>query len=286
MTLRDAYAHGIAYLQKSGVLEASLDAWYLLEHVTGIRKSYYLAHGEQPLTAEQERTYEELLEQRGKRIPLQHIIGCQEFMGLSFRVSPAVLIPRQDTETLVEEALKRLKPGMRILDVCTGSGCILLSLLHHCPGTTGVGVDISSEALEIAKANGDALGLWTSSEENSRAGFYRSDMFGEIDPTELFDCIVSNPPYIASAELSDLMEEVRDHEPKLALDGGTDGLDFYRILALEAGAYLKQNGHLILEIGYDQGESVPGLLQEAGFCCVQVVQDLCGKDRVVCAVKQ
>lgn len=277
MTLREAYGYGTVYLKDREISEAALDAWYLLEHVTGKRKSDYYAHGEMPLSCEQEQLYRKLLERRGEHVPLQHLTGNQEFMGLTFCVSPDVLIPRQDTETLVEEALKVLMPGMRILDVCTGSGCILLSLLHHCPGAEGLGVDISEAALAVARENAERNQI--------DAKFQKSDMFGSVPETEVFDCIVSNPPYIASAEIEALMEEVRNHEPRIALDGGADGLIFYRILAREAGAYLKPGGYFLLEIGYDQGMSVSALLEEAGFEEVRVVRDLCGNDRVVCGRK-
>ena len=281
MTLKEAYGCGSAYLKSRGIGDASLDAWYLLEYLTGKRKSDYYAHGEEPLTFDQERRYQELLEKRGSRIPLQHLTGYQEFMGLAFRVGPDVLIPRQDTETLVEEALKVLKPGMRILDVCTGSGCILLSLLCHCVGTQGVGVDVSAEALKIARANAEALLVPEDGKDQARAEFRKSDMFSEIDRSETFDCIVSNPPYIASKEIAELMEEVRNHEPILALDGGDDGLHFYRILAKEAGCYLKDKGCLLVEMGYDQGAAVSELMEAAGFVEVRVIRDLCGNDRVV-----
>ncbi|MBQ8184229.1 MAG: peptide chain release factor N(5)-glutamine methyltransferase [Lachnospiraceae bacterium] len=276
MTLREAYGYGSAYLGGQGLAEGALDAWYLLEYITGKSRSYYYAHGEEELSADREKAYRELLQKRGEHIPLQHLTGTQEFMGLSFQVSPNVLIPRQDTEVLVEEALKTMKPGMRILDVCTGSGCILISLLAHCPGCEGLGVDISFEALAVAKEN--------ARQHQVPARFARSDMFAGVE--ERFNCIVSNPPYIASGEIPGLMEEVRDHEPRLALDGGADGLDFYRILAKQSADYLEAGGSLYLEIGYDQGEAVSGLLKEAGFARVRVIQDLCGKDRVVCGVKE
>lgn len=278
MTLQGAYGYGREYLQEQGILEAELDAWYLLEYLTGKSRSYYYAHGDEELTPTQVVRYEKLLEKRGRHIPLQHLTGCQEFMGLPFRVSRNVLIPRQDTETLVEEAQKVLSPGMRLLDLCTGSGCILISLLSRCPDIVGLGTDISPEALRIARENAN--------DNQVTAEFRKSDMFARVRKTEVFDCIVSNPPYIATKEISGLMEEVREHEPKIALDGGEDGLNFYRILAEQAGNYLKDGGNLLVEIGYDQGESVSGLLIQAGFDKVRVVKDLCGNDRVVCGVKR
>ena len=264
MTLCEAYAHGSAYLKEQGILEAELDAWYLLEHLTGKSRSWYYAHGEEELTPAQVIGYENFLQNRGRRIPLQYLTERQEFMGLSFRVNEDVLIPRQDTETLVA--------GMEVLDLCTGSGCILISLLALCPGTEGLGTDISTEALAVARQN--------ARDHRVKAEFRKSDMFSRIK-AHSFDCIVSNPPYITTGEIPGLMEEVREHEPRQALDGGEDGLRFYRILAQQAGDYLKQDGRLYLEIGYDQGEAVSALLRQAGFDGVSVTKDLCGNDRVV-----
>lgn len=272
MTLREAYVYGSSYLKERDIPEAELDAWYLLEYLTGKSRSWYYAHGEEELTPAQMIGYENFLENRGRRIPLQYLTERQEFMGLSFRVNEDVLIPRQDTETLVEEALKTLEAGMEVLDLCTGSGCILISLLALCPGIEGLGTDISTEALAVARQN--------ARDHHVKAEFRKSDMFSRIK-TRAFDCIVSNPPYITTEEISGLMEEVREHEPRQALDGGADGLHFYRILAEQAGGYLKQDGRLYLEIGCDQGEAVSALLKKAGFDQVSVTRDLGGNDRVV-----
>lgn len=275
MTLQEAYAYGRAYLREQEIQEAELDAWYLLEHLTGKSRSDYYAHGEEPLSPAQVIAYENFLENRGRRIPLQYLTERQEFMGLSFRVNEDVLIPRQDTEILVEEALKTLKEGMQVLDLCTGSGCILISLLALCPGAEGMGTDISTEALAVARQN--------AKDHHVKAEFRKSDMFSRIKPHQ-YDCIVSNPPYITTGEIQGLMEEVREHEPRQALDGGEDGLHFYRILAGQAGAYLKDGGRMYLEIGYDQGEAVSSLLWDAGFEQVSIKKDLCGNDRVVACV--
>ena len=262
MTLREAVREGAARLEKAGVPEAELDAWYLLEWTAGVSRSHYLAYPTEALTEEQERRFLDALALREQRIPLQHITGEQEFMGLSFLVNDQVLVPRQDTELLVEEALKYLKPGMRFLDLCTGSGCILLSLLHYCPGAEGIGADLSPGALGMAEKNRDRLGL--------PARLVQSDLFEKIEGS--FDLIVSNPPYIPSGAIPGLMEEVRTHEPLMALDGHEDGLYFYRRLAKESPRYLKDGGRLCLEIGFDQGE-------------IEVVRDLAGLDRVVKARK-
>ena len=275
MTLREAVGEGVARLEKAGVPEAELDAWYLLEWTAGVSRSHYLAYPTEALTEEQESRFLDALALREQRIPLQHITGEQEFMGLSFLVNDQVLVPRQDTELLVEEALKYLKPGMRFLDLCTGSGCILLSLLHYCPGAEGIGADLSPGALRMAEKNRDRLGL--------PARLVQSDLFEKIEGS--FDLIVSNPPYIPSGAIPGLMEEVRTHEPLMALDGHEDGLYFYRRLAKESPRYLKDGGRLCLEIGFDQGESVPALLRDEGFDEIEVVRDLAGLDRVVKARK-
>lgn len=271
MTLREAVREGAGRLLKAKVSEAELDAWYLLEWVCGVSRSHYLAYPEEELTKEQEIRYMAAISNREKRIPLQHIIGEQEFMGLSFLVSDQVLIPRQDTEILVEEALKYLKSGMRFLDLCTGSGCILFSLLHYCPGAEGIGADLSPGALETAGGNGKRLGL--------KAQLIQSNLFEKIEGN--FDLIVSNPPYIRSGEIPRLMEEVRLYEPLMALDGHEDGLYFYRKIAEISPGYLKKGGCLCLEIGFDQGESVRRLLENRGFVEIEVIRDLSGLDRVV-----
>lgn len=271
MTLREACREGAGILSRAGIAEADLDAWYLLEWVSGVSRGHYLAYPEEELTSDQEASFQKALAQRAERIPLQHITGEQEFMGLSFKVSDKVLIPRQDTEVLVEEALKYLKSGMKFLDLCTGSGCILLSLLHSCPGAEGTGADLSGEALQVAEENRQRLGI--------QAELIKSDLFEEIEGN--FDMIVSNPPYIRSGEIDHLMEEVRLYDPRMALDGHEDGLYFYRKIAKESPRFLKSRGMLLLETGYDQGESVPQLLREQGFREIEVIRDLAGLDRVV-----
>lgn len=271
MTLKEACLYGEKELERAGVPEAKLNAWLLLEHVSGCTRSHYLAYPKEELPKKAEQCFREVLKLRCQRIPLQHITGVQEFMGHTFLVNDKVLIPRQDTELLVEEALKDLKAGMRFLDLCTGSGCILLSLLLGCPGSLGVGSDISPEALKVAERNRELLG--------QEALLLESDLFEQIEGT--FDVIVSNPPYIRSEEISNLMEEVRVYEPLTALNGHEDGLYFYRRIAGRSPFHLKPGGRLYLEIGYDQGSSVSGLLKEQGFCQIEVKKDLAGLDRVV-----
>lgn len=271
MTLREAWNLGKKRLTAAEVPDADLDAWYLLEWCTGVSRSHYLAYPDEIISHDQEEQYRASLVKRERRIPLQQITGEQEFMGLSFYVNEHVLIPRQDTEILVEETAKFLRDGMQFLDLCTGSGCILLSLLHLKPGVEGTGVDLSPEALKVAEKNRERLG--------AKAALIQSDLFDKIEGA--FDVIVSNPPYIKRAEIETLMDEVRLHEPYMALDGHEDGLYFYRKIAEEAPKYLRAGGGLFLEIGCDQGACVAELLRQQGFADVKVVKDLAGLDRVV-----
>lgn len=192
-------------------------------------------------------------------------------MGLPFKVNSNVLIPRQDTETLVEEALKVVKPGEKVLDLCTGSGCIIISILKNVPGAQGTAIDISKQALLVAKENAKRNGV--------SVDFEWSNLFEHVTGT--FDVIVSNPPYIPSEEVLKLMPEVQFFEPVLALDGKEDGLYFYREIIASCREYLKPEGTVLFEIGYDQGSAVSGLLKDAGFLDVRVIQDLAQNDRVV-----
>lgn len=271
MTYREAIELGAGVLSKAQIDNPDLDAWYLLQMVCKIERSFYYLHEEEELTTEQQKEYEIALQKRAERIPLQYIIGEQEFMGLTFKVNSNVLIPRQDTETLVEEAIKVCKSGMRVLDLCTGSGCIIISLMKNAPGIIATGSDVSKQALLVAKENGK--------NHEADVEWIRSDLFDNI--TEQYDLIVSNPPYIPTAEISGLMPEVRDFEPFDALDGREDGLYFYREIIRKSKDYLNPDGYLYLEIGYNQGEAVSSLMREAGFAEIEVVRDLAGLDRVV-----
>lgn len=273
MTLREAYEYGQKQLQLAGIVDADLDAWYLLELVTGISRAMYYLKMQESVSEEHEVLYRKYIETRATHIPLQHITGVQEFMGLEFLVNQHVLVPRQDTEVLVESVLEVLKPDMRVLDMCTGSGCILISLmkLHGTSTICGVGVDISKEALKVAQANGERIGV--------KADFIQSDLFENVDGR--YDVIVSNPPYIRTAVIEELKEEVKCHDPFIALDGKEDGLYFYRKIVEESGRYLKAGGKLYFEIGHDQGEDVKNLMEQAGFTGVTVKKDLAGLDRVV-----
>ena len=271
MTYREAVAHGEKVLELSHIADAKTDAWLLLEMGCKIDRKFYYMHMEDDLSDDLLKEYELAVKKRAEHIPLQYIVGETEFMGLKFKVNSNVLIPRQDTETLVEEALKTVKPGMKVLDMCTGSGCILLSLLKLVPGLTGTGVDISGEALKVAVENGKRL--------QTEASFLESDLFEKVEGS--FGLIVSNPPYIASEEIPTLMEEVRDHEPIGALDGSADGLEFYRRLVREGKEHVKPGGWMLFEIGCTQAEAVMELLKNGGFLDVYVKKDLAGLERVV-----
>lgn len=271
MNYRKLYETGKDRLEKAGIQEAALDARLLLEEVCRTDRNTLLVHGDRAVTEEEETQFRIFIERRSAHEPLQQITGWQEFMGLRFSVTEDVLVPRQDTETLVEEVMRYLRDGMEILDVCTGSGCILLSLLRYSNGCRGVGCDISEKALAVAGQNAKELGI--------SAQFIQSDLFESIEGR--FEYIVSNPPYIRKDMIPTLMEEVRDHEPLIALDGGEDGLDFYRKITREATEHLYSGGMLFFEIGYDQGEAVKLLMEEEGYEEVTVSQDLAGLDRVV-----
>lgn len=347
----DVLNYGKKILKNAGIVEADLDAWYLFGQIFGISRAQYFLCARENIAgstaqkmAAQEQTgnsleskkaldcvelwlkeklsaYENTLEKRASRIPLQQILGQQEFMGLTFFVNEHVLIPRQDTETLVELVLNEQKDkNVSILDMCTGSGCIAVSLKKLGGYACVEGADISEEALKVAKRNSEEI-LENSDAVSSRTEqiqnctnltnnqnkqdnsedrmvsevrtvpqtgviFRRSDMFSAFPETERFNVIVSNPPYIPSAVIEGLEPEVRDHEPRGALDGTADGLYFYRILAEECAKHLTPGGHVYFEIGYDQGAAVKELLDIHGFKDTRVIQDLTGKDRVVCGTWQ
>ena len=273
-TCQEVLRQAVESLVAAGVPEAEVDAWYLFEHVTGMSRASYFLKMKEMLSEEQKSKLEALVRQRCKRIPLQYITGTQEFMGYSFLVSPSTLIPRQDTEILVEE-VSRVANQKSVLDLCTGTGCILLSLAKLCRLTKAVGTDISAEAVETAKKNAKRL--------DAAAEFYCGDLFQAVPSGERFDILVSNPPYIPSAVIDTLMPEVREHEPMSALDGDADGLKFYRAIIKEANKYLNRPGKLFFEIGCEQGAEVSALLLEHGFETVSIVKDLAGLDRVVSA---
>lgn len=276
MTYREAYEWGRKELESARVQDADVDARLLLEYVCHTERNDLLVHGDREVEEISFFCYQKYIEKRSERIPLQQLLHEQEFMGLSFYVNEHVLIPRQDTEILVEEVLREPFDGARILDMCTGSGCILLSLLRYSNATTGVGVDLSPEALAVAGENADRLQML------DRVQWVESDLFANVKGK--YDILVSNPPYISSNVIPELEPEVRAHEPMLALDGGRDGLDFYKKIIEQAGNYLIPGGRLYFEIGYDQGEAVAQLLKKHGYHEVRVVRDYAGLNRVVCGV--
>ena len=267
---RELLEEGKHILAQAEIVDAECDAWLLLEHVSGMNRAQFFLHQQDTVQDELEADYRGMLRKRAEHIPLQHLTGTQEFMGLEFQVSPDVLIPRQDTELLVEKLLPHVQ-GKRVLDVCTGSGCIAISLAVLGKPEQMDAVDLSEKALIQAGKNAKRLGADVS--------FYRSDMLDEINGRD--DVIVSNPPYIASYVVDELMPEVQEHEPRMALDGGADGLDLYRRLLAQAPERLLSGGLLAVEIGYDQREAVMELFREQGFTDVYCDRDLCGNDRVV-----
>ncbi len=271
MTYREAIKLGEQILQKADINDSKNDAWLLLAMACKIDHTYYYVHMDDEMSDEQTREYQSLLSKRSERIPLQYIVGEQEFMGLTFHVNSSVLIPRQDTETLVEEALKIIEPGMKVLDMCTGSGCIIISIIKNTTDVDGYACDISKQALNVAKENAKLNNVFVE--------FERSDLFEKV--TEQYDVIVSNPPYIRTSEIPHLMPEVSVFEPHEALDGSEDGLEFYRRIVKDSRDHLKPGGRLLFEIGCDQGRQVASMMKYAGFTNVQIIKDLAKNDRVV-----
>lgn len=263
-------------LKNARVPDAEYDAKQLLFHVTGMTVGDWLMRGNERITEREAEAYAELVGRRAGREPLQQIIGTQIFMGLPFHVTTDTLCPRSDTEVLVEKAIPLCK-GADVLDMCTGTGCIAISLSKLSAPKSVTGVDISKEALTVAKDN--------AASNDTAVSFILSNMFQAVTGT--YDVIVSNPPYIPTEQMEGLMPEVKDYEPRIALFGGEDGLDFYRILTAESRRFLrapasgKEGGYLIVEIGFDQGITVPDLFRAAGFADVCVIKDYAGNDRVV-----
>ena len=274
--VRDFVKENTDKLDAAGISDASVDIWLLLEHFADIDKGDYFANQDMGLNPIVAKEIEEAVEKRIKHIPLQHIIGKTEFMGLTFKVNENVLIPRFDTEILVDEVVKYVGDEFyKVLDMCTGSGCIAVTVSDMCDNATVVASDISKKALEVAKEN-NAL-------NQTDVSFIESDLFENIEG--LFDVIVSNPPYIKTEEIDNLMEEVKVHDPHLALDGRESGLDFYRRIIKDSKDYLKQNGMIFFEIGFDQAKEVSDILKDNGFEDIVVKKDLAMNDRVIYAKK-
>lgn len=285
MTLYELLEEGSVTLSQAGDSDGENDAKLFLFEAFHLDLVHFLMDRLRPLKEqdpeieESIRVYRSMIEKRAEHIPLQQILKSQEFMGLEFYVNEHVLIPRQDTETLVELVLQEQQEHeKKLLDMCTGSGCIAVSLAVKGGYESVTATDLSEEALSVAKQNAQA--------HQKEIAFYQGDLFSALPKSEIktFDIITSNPPYIPTAVIETLEPEVREHEPRMALDGTEDGLAFYRRIAEDAGKWLKTGGAIYLEIGYDQGEAVSGLLQDAGFDRVRVVKDLPGKDRVVCGI--
>lgn len=273
--LREVYTEGKNRLQKAGVQSYEFDARQLLFFVFSIDANQYLLNQSMPFGEEEEKkvnSYFEAIQKRSEKIPLQYITGEQNFCGLDFYVNENVLIPRLDTEVLVEKILEYEEPGQRVMDMCTGSGCIAITL-QKLGGFQVMAVDISEEALTLARKNAQR--------NQAQVTFFQSNMFEQLSNTSKVDVIVSNPPYIESKVVDELDDEVKKYEPRLALDGMEDGLHFYRILAREGKRFLNEGGRLYVEIGFDQAEAVKELFGAQGFLDIQVYKDLAGLDRVV-----
>lgn len=275
MTFRELLTEGKNTLTACGIEDAELDAWILLEYISHMDRAGFFLRQQEEVSEGDIHRYRDLIRQRGSHIPAQHLTGTQEFMGLGFIVSPDVLVPRQDTELLVEKLLP-LSDGKKVLDVCTGSGCIAISLAKLGTPELVDATDLSENALAIAGKNAQKL--------EADVTFYQGDLLENISGR--YDIIVSNPPYIASEVVRGLMPEVKDHEPRMALDGGEDGLELYRRLLEQVPPHLEDGGILAVEIGYDQGKAVTSLFKEHGFEQIECCQDLCGNDRVVTGIRK
>ena len=276
MTIRESIKKAEDKLNKAGIHDAPNDARELMSFVTGLDRTGLIMYTNSELEPSNAAEYEELVNKRASRIPLQHITGEQEFMGYRFKVTKDVLSPRLETELLVREAAEHAILGARILDLCTGSGIIGIALKKICFASDVVMSDISDKALEVAAFN--------AKENKADVKIIKSDMFEGLKDEKPFNMIVSNPPYIPSKAIEELEPEVKDHDPMLALSGGEDGLDFYRKIALEAPKHLLPKGELLMEIGYDQGDDVTKILTESGaFENIEIMKDLAGNDRVAYA---
>lgn len=276
MTISKAVRCGASFLKESNIDNADYDSFALLADIMGIDRSYYYMHGDDELDSQVYNEFFGKVRRRCAHEPLQHITGKQYFYGNEFKVNPDVLIPRQDTEVLVSEALKILDDKMSVLDMCTGSGCIIISLALNKNLNEAVGVDLSAKALKVAEENAANLGA-------SDVNFIESNLFESLDLSmeNKFDMIVSNPPYIETDVIRTLSDEVKLHDPMMALDGHEDGLYFYRKITSCAPKFLKNGGWLLYEIGYNQADAVSVIMRDAGFRDVSTVKDLAGLDRVV-----
>lgn len=271
-TICSARAKGRELLKNAGIDTYALDTDLLLMHALKIDKNVLLTNPNQPIDKIAATDFQNLLESRLRHKPIQYILGKCEFMSLEFIVNENVLLPRPDTEILVETILSKEKSANG-LEIGVGSGCISISLAYYGENITMLGVDISPDAVEIARKN----------QKEGQVEFRTSDLFENVPRGTFFDFVVSNPPYIKAGDIGGLGMQVKDYEPKIALDGGVDGLEFYRQIVRQAKEYLAERGRIYFEIGHDQGLDVKNILVEAGFDNIKVVKDLAGRDRVVCA---
>jgi release factor glutamine methyltransferase len=268
-------------LDRNGVADARREAGALLSHVIGKDRTFLLSHAEDSVSENDAERFREAVERRAGGEPAQYIIGSQDFYGRTFRVTPAVLIPRPETELLIEAALEVLNADAKICDVGTGSGCIAITLLCERNDARAVAIDVSEEALNIAQENASAQSVGT------RIEFVRSDCFTALNPeTDLFDLVLSNPPYVSAHMLPGLQREVRDHEPQIALSPGEDGLSVIRRLLNDSPRFLRENGYLIMEIGFDQGEAVQQLVAENVWVLKEIRPDLQCIPRIVVLQKK
>lgn len=275
--VKDVVAQAVRNLKNAEIIENEIDSWLLAEDFLGVSRQDIFLEPNQSVSEEMAQKYSDMVEKRAAHIPLQHITGHQQFMDFDFIVNKNVLIPRPETELLVEQVVGFVKDcPAKVLDMCTGSGCIAISVDKMCHKAEVTAVDISEKALKVAEEN--------NLKNQSKVTFVKSDLFENIK--EKYDVIISNPPYIPTGDIDTLMEEVRDHEPHLALDGSNDGLKFYRKICKQSADYLKEKGKIFLEIGYNQGETVLNLLKENGFINIKVLKDLSGNDRMVIAGKE
>lgn len=276
LTYRQMCHNGAAILADAGITDAEYDSFALLEYITGMDRTAYILNGSKSVPEDIAERYDAVIDRRSSHIPLQHITGQAWFYGRSFNVNSDVLVPRQDTEVLVSEALKVINAKDSVLDMCTGSGCIIITLALEKKLGRALGADISEAALKVASGNREKLGA-------DDVTFVKSNIFSDINVNddELFDVIVSNPPYIATGEIETLTEEVRIHDPYIALDGLEDGLHFYREITQQSMNYIKSGGWLLYEIGYTQAHDVSDIMSEYGYSNIKVIKDLAGLDRVV-----
>ncbi|WP_287387140.1 peptide chain release factor N(5)-glutamine methyltransferase [Lachnospira sp.] len=282
MTIREEILNASRILEAANIENASYDAKELMLHCLNISSTDFFLKREESIDEDTKLRYEALINRRVSHEPLQHITGIAYFYGREFNVNSSVLIPRYDTENLVERVLKLVKRGDHILDMCTGSGCIIETIALESRLTREeavfLGVDISKEALKVARANKEKLGA-------DAVDFMQSDLFENLNDNlrNSFDIIVSNPPYIKTAVIEELDKEVKLHDPYIALDGSSDGLKFYKKITEEAIHFLKKDGYLAYEIGSDQAEEVRDIMASKGFVNIEVYKDLSGLDRVVIA---